>query len=223
MIITVPTMRFWGNRRVERRIVQVQDHALSDALQATLDGVRAEYERLMAELAFREKELAQTREEMEHNRLLAEAVGRELARRKSTWSGPSDCPGPEPAADPEADSPPRTLSDQEVQALRGTVSRREVALQVLNTIGMTRPVRARDVAEAYEGKGQPISKTAREGARHALLDLAAAGLAVRLADGSFLPAGSPLLATYKAEPGVPAQTRGSAADDFEIDQRSAGA
>lgn len=217
-------MRLQGNRSVERRIVQVQDHALSDALQATLDGVHVEHERLMAELAFREKELAQTRDEVEHNQLLAEAVERELARRKSTWVGPNECAGPEPAAaGPEAVSQPRTLSDQEMAALRGTVSRREVALQVLNTIGMTRPVRARDVAEAYAGKGQPISKTAREGARHALLDLAAAGLAVRLADGSFLPADSPLLATYKAEPGVPAQTRGNAADELETEQRPAGA
>ena len=203
--------------------MQVQDHALSDALQATLDGVRAEHERLMAELALREKELVQTREEMEHNRLLAEAVERELARRKSTWDAPNDCPEPESAAaDPSEDAQPRTLSEQEVQALRGTASRRQVALQVLGTIGMTRPVRARDVSEEYEGKGAPVTKAGREGARHALLDLAAAGLAVRLADGSFLPADSPLLAKYnRYEAGVPAQTRGNAAGDPDTDQRSA--
>lgn len=204
----------------------MQQLALEEALRATRDGMRQEGARLAEEMERLEAELARMREEMEHHRLVAEAVERELSRQtgRSTVVIPSQAHPAQPvqtqSAAPTAvtaqqsstPAPPavaplampagsdyarRILTALEAEAMRGS-TRRATAARVLCTLGRTRPVRATDVAKEH-GDGS-VQKAGREGARHGLLALAAIGLAVRLPDGSFLPAGSPLLPTSLTDP-----------------------
>ncbi|MBR7836401.1 hypothetical protein KDL01_24195 [Actinospica durhamensis] len=196
----------------------MQQFALDDALRATRDGMREEGARMAGEMERLEAELARMREEMEHHRLVAEAVEREMSRRstRNTAAVPAQArPAPVQAPALTVQQPPapakpaepgfaqRVLTALEVEAMRGT-TRRATAARVLCTLGRSRPVRATDVAKEH-GDGS-TQKAGREGARHGLLALAAMGMAVRLPDGSFLPAGSPLLPASLTDP-EPASAR----------------
>jgi hypothetical protein len=182
----------------ERRIVQMQQSGLDEALRATLGGMRAEYDRLAAEVKQHEQELARAREEMEHHRLLADAVGKELARR--TGTDPGESAEDAGALDAQVSGlGQRSLPAADIAALRGSGTRIDAARRALRRHGAVRPVRARDAAEEYV-PGGPIGKIEREGARHALMAMTANGEAVRLPDGSFLPIDSPLLAMMDGVP-----------------------
>ena len=182
----------------------MQQRGLDEALRTALSGMREESDLLAAQVERLEQERLVTREEFEHHRLLADAVERELIRRGNRQAAKpalaavpaqsAPAPAPDTAPDtaggarhevpaPEAPSS-KDLSPDEVKALRGP-SRRDVAIQVLDTLGRQRPVRARDVAERY-GHGT-VDKAGREGARSALVALAALGRAVRLDDGTYVP------------------------------------
>ena len=175
----------------ERRIVDKQQRVLGDALRAALGGTRAQVERLTADAERLEHDLKTTREELEHQRLLAEALEKELIRRAAdrpatqerAQQGDADAqPG---VAAPAEDVLPGCgpIPAEQVESLRGP-SRRDCAIEELSTTGRTRPVVARDVALRYS----PIcDKAHREAARAALNNVVAGGLAIRLPDGSFLP------------------------------------
>jgi hypothetical protein len=97
---------------------------------------------------------------------------------------------PQVADDPRPHSPKaKPTPAKRVPAQAGepspTARRREIAEELLATVGRTRPIVARDVAERF---GSGVDRSQRESARTALNRMVACGLAVRLPDGSFIPA-----------------------------------
>jgi hypothetical protein len=140
---------------------------------------------------------------LEPRKQLAEWLEREIER----WPATADCAQAEPAGGcpdaPDVGSTPTSIPAQAVEALRGP-SRRQVAEQLLDTVGRTRPVVARDVAERY---GHGVDHPQRENARLVLNRLVTLGKAVRLADGSFVPADLAANYTGKAAEAVVAEQR----------------
>lgn len=157
---------------------------MTEGLRVALRGIRDEIQPLTARVAELERQLGQAQAELEPRKQLAEWLEREIERRPAA----ADCEQAEPVQGcsdgQDADAVPTSIPAQAVEALRGP-SRRQVAEQVLDTVGRTRPVVARDVAERY---GHGVDHPQRENARSVLNRLVTLGKAVRLADGSFVPA-----------------------------------
>lgn len=155
---------------------------MTEGLCIALRGIRDEIQPLTTAITDLEQKLAEARAELEPRRQLADWLEREIARRPAA-TGDTEEPEPVTGEAVAADEQ-LTIPTQSVEALRGP-SRRQVAEQLLATVGRTRPVRARDVAEHY---GRGVDHPQRENARSVLNRLVTLGQAVRLANGSFIPA-----------------------------------
>lgn len=171
-------------------------------MSAVRDRARAKVDQLTEQAAELKAQLAETQQELAHETYMADTAGRDLAAhrcsrciaaaRQETGGG---------ARDSSRESE-HQLSKQDISSLRGEVKmsdfsvqeRLDAALMLLETNGANRPVTARDLVQHFK---VPVNGPQREAARGSFGKLVEMGKAVRLSDGTYLLADSPLLPTQR--------------------------
>lgn len=172
---------------------------------AVRDRARTKVDQLTEQVGELKARLAEAQQELAHEAYVAEIAGRDLATHRCSRCIAAARQNTGPATEDSGSRQEHRLPQQDIDSLRGEVKlssysmqeRQDAALMLLETIGAARPVTARDLVHHFK---VPITGAQREGARNAFAKLVEAGKAVRLSDGAYLLAGSPLL---------PAQSRSS--------------